>query len=173
MAMSFDTSTPQFRIGHGFDVHRLIKGRDLIVGGVQLDHDRGCDAHSDGDVVYHVVTDAILGALGQDDIGTLFPDDDASWRGVDSSVFVAEAVRRMEESGFTLVNVDLTVILERPRIAPHRTAICDNLAELLDCDPVQVNVKGRTHEQMDAVGDGRAIACHGVVLLAHRTRGDS
>ncbi len=156
------------RIGHGFDIHRLVEGRDLIVGGVRLDHGLGCDAHSDGDVVYHTVTDAILGALGQDDIGTLFPDDDAAWRDADSAVFVKEAARRMSKSGFALVNVDLTVILERPRLAPHRAEVRRNLAALLGCEPARINVKGRTHEKLDAIGEGRAIACHGVVLLAPR-----
>ena len=156
------------RIGHGFDVHRLIGGRTLIVGGVLLDEARGCDAHSDGDVVYHVVTDAILGALGQDDIGTLFPDDDATWQGEDSAVFVREAARRMVAAGYAVANVDLTVVLERPKLAPHRSQVCENLAALLGCERAQINVKGRTHEQVDAVGEGRAIACHGVVLLMPR-----
>ena len=171
--MPSDTLTPEFRIGHGFDIHRLVAGRNLIVGGVRLEHDLGCDAHSDGDVVYHTVTDAILGALGQEDIGALFPDDDAAWRDADSAVFVREAVRRMGEKGLTLVNLDLTVILERPRLAPHRTEVRRNLAELLGCEPARISIKGRTHEKLDAVGEGRAIACHGVVLLAPSANGDS
>lgn len=153
------------RIGHGFDLHRLEPGHDLIVGGEKLEHDRGCDAHSDGDVVYHAVTDAILGALGQEDIGQLFPDDQAAWKGADSRIFVEEAVRRMKAAGYTLGNIDITVILQRPKLSPHKAAIKENLAELLGCAIEQVNLKGKTHEKVDSLGENRAIACHVVTLL--------
>lgn len=153
------------RIGHGFDLHRLEPGLPLIVGGVRLEHDRGCAAHSDGDVVYHAVTDAVLGALGQDDIGQLFPDNDPKWKGADSRVFVEEAVRRMREAGYAIGNMDITVILERLRLSPHKATIKANLAGLLGCDVSQVNLKGKTHERVDALGENRAIACHVVVLL--------
>jgi 2-C-methyl-D-erythritol 2,4-cyclodiphosphate synthase len=153
------------RIGHGFDLHRLEPGLPLIIGGVRLEHDRGCAAHSDGDVVYHAVTDAILGALGQDDIGQLFPDNDPRWQGADSRVFVEEAVRRMRDAGYGLGNIDITVILERPKLAPHKTTIRQNLAKLLGCEVSRVNLKGKTHERVDALGENRAIACHAVVLL--------
>jgi len=154
------------RIGHGFDLHRLEPDRPLIVGGVEIPHERGCDAHSDGDVVYHAVTDAILGALGQEDIGQLFPNDDPRWRGEDSSVFVEEAVRRMIDAGYAVGNIDITVILQTPKLSPHKAAIKTNLARLLGCDIDQVNLKGKTHEHVDALGENRAIACHVVVLLA-------
>lgn len=154
-----------YRIGHGFDLHRLAAGRRLIVGGVHIEHELGCDAHSDGDVVYHAVTDAVLGALGQDDIGTLFPDSDPAWRGADSSVFVKEAARRMSAVGFAVGNLDVTVILQRPKLADHKQTICANLAGLLGCSTAQINIKGKTHEQVDALGEGKAIACHAVVLL--------
>lgn len=153
------------RIGHGFDLHRLEPGHKLIVGGVHIEHDRGCVAHSDGDVVYHAVVDAILGALGQDDIGQLFPDNDAKWKGADSRVFMEEAARRMSAAGYAIGNLDITVILQRPKLSPHKAAVRANLASLLRCDPSQVNVKGKTHEKVDAIGEGRAIACHVVVLL--------
>ncbi len=156
-------STP--RIGHGYDLHRLEPDLPLIIGGVKLEHDRGCAAHSDGDVVYHAVTDAILGALGQDDIGQLFPDNDPKWKDADSHIFVQEAVNRMRDAGYTLGNLDITVILERPKLSPHKAAIKQNLANLLACDTSQVNIKGKTHERVDALGENRAIACHGVVLL--------
>lgn len=160
------TSQPlPFRIGHGFDLHRLEPGFDLIVGGIKLEHDRGCDAHSDGDVVYHAVTDAVLGALGQDDIGQLFPDNDPKWKGADSTVFVEAATDRMLNAGYEISNLDLTVILQRPKLSPHKGAIKDNLARLLQCDVSRINLKGKTHEKMDAIGEGRAIACHVVVLL--------
>ncbi len=155
----------QFRIGHGFDLHRLEPGLPLIVGGERLEHDRGCAAHSDGDVVYHAVTDAILGALGQEDIGQLFPDNDAAWKGADSRIFVEEAARRMRAEGYAVGNIDVTVILQRPKLSPHKAAIRNNLAALLGCDLAQVNIKGKTHEQVDALGENRAIACHVVVLL--------
>ncbi len=153
------------RIGHGFDLHRLEPGRDLIVGGVKLDHDRGCDAHSDGDVVYHAVTDAVLGGLGQDDIGQLFPDTDPKWKAADSRVFVEEATRRMTIAGYAVGNLDVTVILQRPKLSLHKAEIKANLARLLGCAPDRVNLKGKTHEHVDALGENRAIACHAVVLL--------
>jgi len=137
----------------------------LIVGGVKLDHDRGCVAHSDGDVLYHAVTDAVLGALGLDDIGQLFPDNDPAWKDADSAVFLREAKARMSAAGYALGNLDCTVILQRPKLGPHKDAIKANLAELLGCALSQVNVKAKTHEEVDALGEGRAIACHVVVLL--------
>ena len=153
------------RIGHGFDLHRLEPGHDLIVGGIKLDHDRGCDAHSDGDVLYHAVTDAVLGALGLDDIGQLFPDHDPAWGGADSALFVREAFMRMAAEGFRVGNLDCTVILQRPKLGPHKPAIRANLAELLGCEVSQVNLKAKTHEGVDALGENRAVACHAVVVL--------
>jgi len=154
-----------YRIGHGFDLHRLVPGKPLVVCGQTLEHDRGCDAHSDGDVVYHAVTDAVLGALGHEDIGQLFPNTDEKWHAADSAVFVNEAVRRMREAGYALGNLDITVILERPRLGPHKQTMRANLVGLLGCDPGRVNLKGKTHEAVDALGENRAIACHVVVLL--------
>jgi len=153
------------RIGHGFDLHRLEPGLPLVVGGLTLEHDRGCDAHSDGDVVYHAVTDAMLGALALPDIGQLFPDNDPRWEAADSRVFVEEAARQMRDHRFRIGNVDVTVILQRPKLGPHKLTIRDNLAALLGCDADQVNVKGKTHEKVDALGENRAIACHVVALL--------
>lgn len=152
-------------IGHGFDLHRMEPGHPLVVGGVTIPHDCGCVAHSDGDVVYHAVVDAVLGALGQDDIGQLFPDNDPKWRGADSAVFVEEATRRMRAAGRAVGNLDVTVILQKPKLSPHKAQIKRNLALLLGCDEAQVNIKGKTHEQVDALGENRAIACHAVVLL--------
>jgi 2-C-methyl-D-erythritol 2,4-cyclodiphosphate synthase len=163
--MFMPTDLPPFLIGHGFDLHRLEPGLPLIVGGVRIEHDRGCDAHSDGDVVYHAVTDAVLGALGQEDIGQLFPDNDPRWRGADSRVFVEEAAKRMRDAGYAIGNLDVTVILQRPKLHPHKPAVKSNLASLLGCDELRVNIKGKTHERVDALGENRAIACHAVVLL--------
>ena len=156
------------RIGHGFDLHRLESGRKLIVGGVHIEHDKGAAAHSDGDVVYHAVTDAVLGALGQEDIGQLFPDDKAEWKDADSRIFVEQAQQRMANASYKIGNLDITVILQQPRLSPHKETIRNNLAELLGCSPQQVNVKGKTHEKVDAIGQGDAIACHAVVLLVGR-----
>ncbi len=138
----------------------------MVIGGVHIEHDRGPAGHSDGDVVYHAVTDAILGALARPDIGQLFPDNDPKWQGAASDVFVAEADRLMREAGYVIGNVDVTVICQKPKIGPHKDTIRRNLAYLLGCDVEQVNVKGKTHEKVDAVGEERAIACHVVALLA-------
>ncbi len=158
-----------FRIGHGYDLHRLEPGHPLVVCGHRLEHDRGCVAHSDGDVVYHAVTDAILGALGQADIGQLFPDDDPRWKGSDSAVFIEAASQRMQDAGYVLGNLDITVIMQAPKLSPHKAAMMANLTRLLGCDASRVNLKGKTHEHVDALGENRAIACHAVVLLM---RGD-
>ncbi|MEM1356131.1 MAG: 2-C-methyl-D-erythritol 2,4-cyclodiphosphate synthase [Planctomycetota bacterium] len=153
------------RIGHGFDLHRLEPGHDLVVAGKTLDHDRGCVAHSDGDVVYHAVTDALLGALGQPDIGQLFPDTDPQWKGADSAKFLRAAVELMHGADLIVGNLDVTVILQRPKLAPDRDTFRYNLAQLLDCRVDDVNVKGKTHEGVDALGENRAISCHALALL--------
>jgi 2-C-methyl-D-erythritol 2,4-cyclodiphosphate synthase len=161
------------RIGQGYDLHRLARRTDnhdhpvkpLVLGGVQIDSDRGPVSHSDGDVLLHALTDAILGALGEPDIGTLFPDTASENAGRDSADFVAEAVRRMRAAGLAIGNVDLTLILQRPRISPHKERICSRIAELLGVGRSQVNLKGKTHEGVDAVGEGRAVEAHAAVLL--------
>lgn len=154
-----------FRIGHGFDLHRLEPGLPLIIGGVNIPHDRGCEAHSDGDVLLHCVVDAILGALGLPDIGQLFPDNDPKWKGAVSSVFVVEAVKRMKAAGYRIGNLDATLILQRPKLSPHKEAIRANLCELLEADPTVVNLKAKTHEKVDSLGENRSVAAHTVVLL--------
>ncbi len=168
--MTRDDAAAGVRVGHGYDLHRLEPadsgGRLMVLGGVRLAHDRGPVGHSDGDALLHAVTDAILGALGLPDIGELFPDTDPAWAGADSGVFLREAVRRMTEAGWSIVNLDATVILERPKLMPVKGAIRARLAELLGVDVPRVNVKGKTHEKVDAVGEGRAVEVHAVVLLA-------
>ena len=159
------------RIGHGYDLHRLEPvapdgaGRPFVLGGVRVPHDRGPVGHSDGDALLHAVTDAILGGMGQPDIGQLFPDTDPAWSGKDSAHFLAEAVRRMHAAGLKVGNIDATVICERPKIGPVKDAIRANLARLLGTPETAVNVKGKTHEKVDAVGEGRAIEVHVVALL--------
>lgn len=164
---------PPIRIGHGYDLHRLEPtapdgpGRPLIIGGVRLDHDKGPVARSDGDVLMHAVTDAILGALALPDIGELFPDTEGSNENRDSAEFLAEAVRLSAERGYTPVNLDATIVLEHPRLKPVKAEIRESLAGVLDLPFGCVNVKGKTHERVDAVGEGRAVEAHAVVLMRH------
>jgi len=159
------------RIGHGFDVHRLEpigpegKARPFVLGGVRFDHPLGPVAHSDGDALLHAVTDALLGALAHPDIGQLFPDNDPRHDAQDSAVFLHEAVCRVRESGLAIANVDATVVLQSPRIGARKEEIRASLAELLGLPESRVNIKGRTGEHLDAVGEGRAIHVHAVVLL--------
>ncbi|XVE64778.1 hypothetical protein DITRI_Ditri07aG0129100 [Diplodiscus trichospermus] len=157
-----------FRVGHGFDLHRLEPGYPLIIGGIDIPHDRGCEAHSDGDVLLHCVVDAILGALGLPDIGQIFPDSDPKWKGAASSVFIKEAVKLMHEAGYEIGNLDATLILQRPKLSPHKEAIKANLSELLGADPSVVNLKAKTHEKVDSLGENRSIAAHTVVLLMRK-----
>lgn len=159
------------RIGHGYDLHRLEpiapagRGRPLVVGGVRLDSPVGPVAHSDGDALLHAVTDAILGAAALPDIGQLFPDTDPRHAGRDSAEFLREALRRVRDAGWTLVNIDTTVILERPRLAPVKDRVRARLAEILGLPIDAVNVKGKTHEGVGALGRAEAIEAHAVVLL--------
>ncbi len=170
VAMSNTPSMP-FRIGHGYDLHRLEPiapngpGRPLVIAGVTLEHPMGPVSHSDGDVAYHAVTDAVLGALGEGDIGQLFPDDDPRWDGADSAVFIREAAQHMTERGFIVGNLDVTIICERPKLSGKKTVMIANIARLLNCEVSRVNLKGKTHEKVDAVGEGRAVEAHVVVLL--------
>jgi 2-C-methyl-D-erythritol 2,4-cyclodiphosphate synthase len=168
------------RIGHGYDLHRLEPvdpnaasnrgGRPLVLAGLPIESPKGPVGHSDGDALFHAITDALLGALGLDDIGTLFPDDDPSNAGRASVEFVREAMRRVRESGFTVGNLDCTVILERPRLKPHRLALRRAIAAALGVELERVNVKGKSHEGVDAIGEGRAIEVHAVVLLEREDR---
>ncbi|CDF36072.1 2C-methyl-D-erythritol 2,4-cyclodiphosphate synthase [Chondrus crispus] len=165
------TSRPQvvavsdMRIGHGFDLHRLEPGLPLILGGVALEHDRGCAGHSDGDAVYHCVVDAVLGALSLPDIGQLFPDTDSRFKDCESHVFMTAAYERMQKKGFKIGNIDVTIILERPKLSPHKALIRQNIADLLHVDIENVNVKAKTHEKVDAIGENRAVSVHAVTLL--------
>jgi 2-C-methyl-D-erythritol 2,4-cyclodiphosphate synthase len=163
--------SPPVRIGHGYDLHRLEPiapegaGRPFILAGIRFEHHLGPVGHSDGDAVYHAVTDAILGALGEDDIGQLFSDTDPRHEGADSKKFVEAAVALMRDAGYAMGNLDITVICQRPRIAPSKPAMIANVARLLGCQVQRVNLKGKTHEEVDAVGEGRAVEVHAVVLL--------
>ncbi|TYI69281.1 hypothetical protein E1A91_D08G143500v1 [Gossypium mustelinum] len=157
-----------FRVGNGFDLHRLEPGYPLIIGGIDIPHDRGCEAHSDGDVLLHCVVDAILGALGLPDIGQIFPDSDPKWKGAASSVFIKEAVRLMHEAGYEIGNLDATLILQRPKLGPHKEAIKSNFSQLLGADPAVVSLKAKTRKKFDSLGENRSIAAHTVVLLMRK-----
>lgn len=165
------------RVGHGYDLHRLEAigpggGRPLIIGGVRFEHDRGPVGHSDGDVLLHAITDALLGALALPDIGQLFPDTSAVNEGRDSAEFVAEAVRLVRERGYEVVNLDATVVLERPKIGGRKDQMRERIAEMLGVGFGAVNVKGKTGEGVDAVGEGRAIAAFAVVLVFGTVKGE-
>lgn len=161
----------QMRIGHGYDNHRLEAlapagaGKPLIVGGVRLEHRLGVVAHSDGDALFHAVTDAVLGAMALPDIGQMFPNTDPRHASEDSAVFLRAAGAEVRKRGWRVVNVDATVVLERPKLSPHKEAMRANIARELGMHVNDVNVKGKTHEGVDAVGEGRAIEVHVVVLV--------
>lgn len=153
------------RIGEGWDVHALVAGRPLILGGVTVPHTMGLAGHSDADALAHAITDALLGAAGLGDIGRHFPDTDAAFEGADSMVLLAEAARRVREAGYRIGNIDSTVVAQAPKLAPHIPAMRARLAEVLGLAPTQVNVKAKTAEKMGPVGEGRAIEARASCLL--------
>ena len=162
------SGVPVLRIGNGYDLHRLVPGRPLILGGVTIPFDKGLEAHSDGDAVCHAVTDAVLGAIGAGDIGRHFPDTDPAWKNADSIDMLRRASTIVRSAGYAVVNVDVVVIAQKPKLAPHVDAIRGLLAGALDCDPSQVSVKGKTNEGVDSMGAGESIAVHAVALLSRR-----
>jgi 2-C-methyl-D-erythritol 2,4-cyclodiphosphate synthase len=153
------------RIGEGWDVHQLVAGRKLMLGGVEVPHTMGLLGHSDADVLLHAITDALLGAAGLGDIGRHFPDTDAQYRGADSTVLLAEAARRVRAAGWEIGNVDCTVIAQAPKLAPHIPAMCERIAAVLGVDVGQVNVKAKTAEKLGPVGEGRAMESRAVALI--------
>lgn len=153
------------RIGFGYDVHRLVDGRRLMLGGVHVPFDRGLDGHSDADVLLHAIADALLGAAALGDIGVLFPDTDAEWKGADSAELLAEVVRRVHDEGWRVVNVDATVVAERPRLRDHVDAMRERIAALLAVDGSCVSVKATTSERMGFVGTEQGMAAQAVCLL--------
>ncbi len=155
----------EIRVGQGFDVHALVAGRPLIIGGVSIPFARGLLGHSDADVLLHAITDALLGAAGQGDIGRHFPDSDPQWAGADSRVLLRGAMKLVSAAGWHVANVDCTIIAEAPKIAPHAAAMCANIAADLGVDLTCVNVKGKTTEKLGFTGRGEGIAAQAVVLL--------
>ncbi len=162
---------PNFRIGHGFDLHRLTHSppgsnpKPLLLAGIILSRDLSLIAHSDGDVLLHALTDALLGALALPDIGELFPDSDPRWKDASSDRFLADALARLRSSSYSISNVDLTIILERPRLSPFKSQLRARLADLLSLPLDRINLKGKSHEGLDSLGRNEAIACHALVLL--------
>ena len=154
-----------FRIGEGWDVHALVPGRKLILGGVEIAHTVGLLGHSDADVLLHAITDAVLGAAGLGDIGRHFPDTEPQFKGADSSVLLAEAMRRVRAKGWELVNVDSTIVAQAPKLAAHMPAIQASVAKALGVPSEQVNVKAKTAEKLGPVGMGQSIEARAVALL--------
>ena len=153
------------RVGIGHDTHRLAEGRPLLLGGVRVEHPRGLAGHSDADVVLHAVTDALLGAAGLGDIGDAYPDTDPAHKDADSRVFLREMLARLNRDGWRVVNVDVILFAQEPKLGPVKTAIRDNLAALLGVDAGAVNVKAKTGERVGHIGRAEAIACHVVALI--------
>ena len=160
------------RIGTGYDLHRLVAGRPLVLGGVTIPFERGLEGHSDADILCHAVTDAILGAAAAGDIGRLFPDTDPEWKGADSLKLLEGAVAHLHQAGYRVVNVDATVIAQRPKLLPYLDAMRANLAKTLQVAVEQVSVKGKTNEGVDSAGRGDAMACHAVALVARASIDD-
>jgi 2-C-methyl-D-erythritol 2,4-cyclodiphosphate synthase len=190
LSPSYEIEKIPLRIGHGFDIHRMAPieeaGQPIVIGGVTIDHspqkwtDRegryvekggiyetelGVLAHSDGDVIYHSIVDAIFGALTLPDIGQVFQDTDPRWKGCDSSKFMTHAAGIMKDNGYKIGNVDVTLILERPKVAAFKPAMKTNIVNLLETTPGRVNIKARTHERVDSVGELRSLSCHVVLTL--------
>ena len=156
---------PPFRIGEGWDLHVLVPGRKLILGGVEIPHTRGLLGHSDADVLLHAITDAVLGAAGLGDIGTHFPDTDARFKEADSGVLLAEAMRRVRAQGFELGNVDATVVAQAPKLMPYMPQMRDGVAKALGVDLARVNLKAKTSERIGPVGQGLSMEARAVALL--------
>ena len=153
------------RIGHGYDVHRLVEGRRLILGGVDIPWEKGLLGHSDADVLVHAIMDALTGAARLGDIGTLFPDTDPAYAGISSLKLLREVGRLLGEKGFDVVNIDATLLAQAPKVGPYRPQMAANVAEALGIDPEQVNIKATTEEGLGFTGDGSGMAAHAVVLL--------
>lgn len=153
------------RIGHGYDSHRFAEGRKLVLGGVVIPYDRGLEGHSDADAVAHAVTDALLGAAGLGDIGRHFPPSDAQWKDADSLALLARVVRLLEGRNYQIVNVDVTVVAEAPKIGPHAAAMQERLSAVLGIGPEHISIKAKTNEGLGWIGAGEGLACFAVALI--------
>lgn len=153
------------RIGHGYDVHRLVAGRALILGGVKIDYELGLDGHSDADVLLHAVSDALLGAAGLRDIGYHFPDTDPRYKGADSLKLLQIVGEKVREAGYRVSNIDVTMIAQRPKLLPYIPQMMENIASAVGIDVSRVNVKATTEEKLGFTGEGLGMSCHAVCLL--------
>ena len=153
------------RIGHGYDVHRLVEGRDLILGGVKIDYEKGLDGHSDADVLIHAVMDALLGAAGMGDIGRHFPDTDPAYKGISSMKLLDIVGQKIADAGYRVGNVDVTMIAQKPKLKDHIPQMQENLALMLHTDVSRINIKATTEEHLGFTGDGSGMSCHAVCLL--------
>lgn len=158
-----------FRVGIGYDLHRTAADRDLVLANIKIPHSMGLAGHSDADVVLHALIDALTGAAGLPDVGEMFPNTDPRYAGIDSARLLTAALEKLAQTPWKIVNVDVVVIAQTPRLSPHKAAMKQRLAELLAVDAGRVNIKGKTNEHVDAVGENRAIACHCVVLLSRES----
>ncbi len=160
-------SKPQFRIGNGYDIHRLIKGRDLIIGGIKLDHpdNLGLEGHSDADVLSHSIMDALLGALSLGDIGKFFPPTDEKWKNANSLLLLSKVKDLIRNEGWEINNIDSVIIAERPKIMPHTEIMKKNISEILNIDENLIGIKATTNERLGPEGREEGISCHSVVLL--------
>ena len=164
-AEDFVDRPPLTRTGMGFDVHRLVEGEQLWLAGLKLDHDKGLSGHSDADVALHAITDALLGSVGAGDIGDHFPPSDPQWKGASSDRFLAHAGGLVVEAGFAIASIDLTIICEAPKIGPHRDAMRNRIADILQCDPARVSVKATTTERLGFTGRGEGIAAQAIATV--------
>ncbi|GAX47071.1 2-C-methyl-D-erythritol 2,4-cyclodiphosphate synthase [Pseudolactococcus reticulitermitis] len=156
---------PSLKIGHGYDVHQLVKGRQLIIGGVNIPHETGLLGHSDADVLLHAITDAIIGALGMGDIGHAFPDTNPETEGIASTQILADIYQKMVEKGYEIGNIDATILAEAPKMAPHLQQMKQNIAMILQTDITNINIKATTTEKLGFVGRREGMACEAVVLI--------
>ena len=159
---------PPFRIGHGYDVHRLVEDRRLILGGVDIPHERGLLGHSDADVLAHALMDALLGAMRADDIGQLFPDNDPAYAGADSLKLMARVVEVLDEKGYRIGNIDSTVIAQKPKLAPYIMEMRQRMAAVCGIDVEQISVKATTEEKLGFTGSGEGIATHAVCIICKK-----
>ena len=154
------------RIGFGYDLHKLVQGRKLMIGGIHIPCDFGEEAHSDGDVLLHAIIDALFGAVAEGDIGSHFPPSDPQWKNINSLILLKKANIIIKEKGFSIINMDCTIVLEKPKLLPHMLNIRETIASNLEINIDQISVKGKTKEKVDAVGEGRAIEAYATLLLS-------
>ena len=155
----------KYRIGIGYDIHRLVEGRELIIGGVKITHEKGLLGHSDADVLVHAIIDALLGALALDDIGTLFPDTDPKYKDADSMVLLHHVYKKIKDEGYKISNIDSNIIAQNPKMMPYIPKMKEALASLMELDHTDISIKAKTKEKLDAVGESKAIEANAVVML--------